>query len=182
MVNTFEKTKIEVFRMNNSSENNDFGAILKRNLESSQFYIVEKTPNIAISFYFSLVEPAAVFTLTKRSMDFYYELQWPTEEAREAYYRGYFDMDAVSERARAMKDRPMWVDDTEIQSVKELCEICRQMKKEHRIQFAVIDDLQKLLLPKGVSGSRIKRDKICQQLCLLARELEIAVVAFTPMV
>ena len=71
----------------------------------------------------------------------------------------------------------MWIDDSEIQSVTELCANCRQMKEEHHIQFVVIDDFQHLPSSQSVlEGSEVP-DAAYEQLCQLAKELDIVVVA-----
>ena len=45
-------------------DDGDWGGIIKHSLMPSQFYIIEKKPEVVSSFYLSLVEPTTVFTLT----------------------------------------------------------------------------------------------------------------------
>ena len=54
------------------------------------------------------------------------------------------------------------------QSVEELYEKCLQMKVERNIQFAVIDDFQRLALPNP--------DEILWQLCKIAKKFDIVLV------
>ena len=165
--NRFENVKIEIVKMKDYGDDGDLGAALKRSLVHSQFYIIEKTPEIATSFYYSLFEPTAVFTITKSSTHFFQDLLWSRVET--SYQRGSIDPDDIGKTLNALENRPMWIDDTEFQSVTDLCEKCRQLKEERNIQFVVIDDFQHL----PISNS----DEVRWQLCKIAKELDIAVVA-----
>lgn len=173
-----EEINIRAFRKKDLGITDGIGASLKHILEPSQFYIVEKKPEVASSFYYSLFEPSAIFTLTKRTEDFLYEMSFELSKNKIQIgcYTGNSNMNGIT--VSIQENRPMWIDDTEIHSVKELCEKCRQMKIEHQIQFAVIDDFQHLPLPKRVLEGRVNRDEVYQQLCLLATELNIVVLAF----
>ena len=48
---TTENTYLQIVRMKDDNENGGLGAALKRSLAPSQFYVIEKTPEIASSFY-----------------------------------------------------------------------------------------------------------------------------------
>ena len=164
--NQFENAKIEVVKMKDYGENSDLGAEIKRNLVPSQFYIIEKTPEIALSFYSSLEEPSVIFSLTKSSTQFFNNLLWSRVEA--GYQTGGFDLNDIGKRINALQNRPMWIDDSKIQSIEELYEKCLQMKEERNIQFVVIDDFQRLALPKS--------DETLWQLCKIAQKFDIVLV------
>ena len=51
------------------------------------------------------------------------------------------------------------------------------MKEERNIQFVVIDDFMHLPIPEIVLQGREEPDAVNKQLCRLAKELDIAVVA-----
>lgn len=178
MVNPVESMKIEVFRMKDDGENDDIVTSFKHNLESSQFYIVEKKPEIVFPFYYSLVEPSAVFT-TKSHKQFLDELLLTKVESMNECYTGSIDLDDIVKNASVLENRPMRICNYGFKSMAELYKKCRQIKAEYQIQFAVIDDFQHLPLPKRVLEGRVNRDEVYQQLCQLATELDIVVVAFT---
>lgn len=173
MEDRFEKAKIEIVRMKDNDESDDLGTAVKRHLVPSQFYIIEKTPETALSFYASLEEPSVVFSLTKSSTQFFNNLLWARVEAD--YQTGGIDPNDIGKIFNALENRPMWIDDSKIHSVEELYEKCLQMKAEQKIQFAVIDDFQNLPVPKRVMKGRAKPDY--QQLCQIAKELDIVLVA-----
>jgi replicative DNA helicase len=86
-------------------------------------------------------------------------------------------MDDLNMKINLLENRPMWIDDSEIQSVTSLCVKCRRMKEEHHIQFAVIDDFLNMPIPESVLEGRNAPDAVYNQLCQLAMELDIVVVA-----
>ena len=174
MENRFEKAEINIVRMS-FGVNDDLGTALKRILLPSQLYVIDKTSEIATSFYYSLVEPSVVFTITKSSTQFIKDLMW--SRINSLVYTVGIDMGVVGKRIKILENLPMWVDDTKFQSVAELCEKCRQMKEERNIQFVVIDDFMHLPIPEIVLQGREEPDAVNKQLCRLAKELDIAVVA-----
>ena len=173
--NRLENVKIVIVKMKDCGENDDLGAALKRSLVPSQLYVIDKTPEIATSFYYSLFEPTAVFTITKSSTHFYQDLLWSRVET--SCQRGGIDPDDIGKTLNALENRPMWIDDTMFQSVADLCEKCRQLKEERNIQFVVIDDFVHLPIPESVLRGLEEPDAVNKQLCRLAKELDIAVVA-----
>lgn len=175
MENRFETTEINIVRMS-FGVNDDLGTALKRSLVPSQLYIIDKTPEIATSFYYSLDEPSVVFTLTKSSTQFIKDLMWSRVESL-VYDMVGIDMGVVGKRVNILEKLPMWVDDTKFQSVAELCEKCLQMKEERNIQFVVIDDFVHLPIPESVLRGLEEPDAVNKHLCRLAKELDIAVVA-----
>ena len=184
---TTENTYLQIVRMKDDYTNGDWGAVIKRSLMPSQFYVIEKKPEIASSFYFSLIESSTVFTLTKSAPKFLMELLLSKVES---FDEGLFDkkrikpsqigdviMDDLNMKINLLENRPMWIDDSEIQSVMSLCVKCRRMKEEHHIQFAVIDDFLNMPVPESVQRGLEAPDAAYKQLCQLAKELDIVVVA-----
>lgn len=184
---TTENTYLQIVRLIDDRETGSLGAALKRSLVPSLFYVIEKKPEIASSFYHSLVEPTAVYTITKSAPKFLLELILSKVESSESCgadkgkrkqaKTGGFSVDDLSKKINVLENRPMWIDDSEIHSVTELCEKCRRMKEEHHIQFAVIDDFINLPTPQSVLEGREAPDAAYRLLCQLAKELDIVVVA-----
>ena len=85
-------------------------------------------------------------------------------------------MDDLNMKINLLENRPMWIDDSKIQSVTEFCIKCRRTKEERHIQFAVIDDFINLPTPKSALEGRNAPDAAYKQLCQLAKELDIVVV------
>jgi replicative DNA helicase len=184
---TTESTNLQIVKMKDDNENGGWGAAIKRSLMPSQFYVIEKKPEIASSFYFSLVEPTTVFTLTKSAPIFLLELlllrvepldeELSKKKRRERAQMGGFNVDDLCMQINVLENRPMWIDDSEIQSITELCEKCRRMKEERHIQFVVIDDFLHVPIPQSVREGAEAPDAVNKQLCQLAKELGIVVVA-----
>ena len=161
MENTTEITNLQIVRMKDDCENGCWGAAIKQSLMPSQFYIIEKKPETISSLYYSLVEPSTVFTLTKSAPIFLLELlllrvepldeELSKKKRRERAQMGGFNVDDLCMQINVLENRPMWIDDSEIQSVTELCEKCRRLKEERHIQFAVIDDFLNLPIPDSVN-------------------------------
>lgn len=182
-----EITNLQIVRMKDDCENGCWGAAIKQSLMPSQFYIIEKKPETISSLYFSLVEPSTVFTLTKSAPIFLLELlllrvepldeELSKKKRRERAQMGGFNVDDLCMQINVLENRPMWIDDSEIQSVTELCEKCRRMKEERHIQFVVIDDFMHLPIPESVLKGLEEPDTVNKQLCQLAKELDIVVVA-----
>jgi len=182
-----EITYLQIVRMKDDCENGGWGAAIKRSLMPSQFYVVEKKPEVTSSFYFSLIEPSTVFTLTKSAPQFLLELllskvksldnNLSDKKRRELTQIEDLNVSDLCKKINVLENRPMWIDDSEIQSVMELCEKCRRMKEEHHIQFAVIDDFLHVPTPESVQMGLEAPDAAYKQLCQLAKELDIVVVA-----
>lgn len=168
MEDRFEKAKIEIVRMKDNDESGKLGTAIKRSLVPSQFYIIEKTPEIAISFYSSLDDPSVVFTQTKSSSQFFNDLLC-------FEYLAGCQTNDIGKTINLLQNRPMWIDDSKIHSIEELYEKCLQLKEEQNIRYAVIDDFQNLPVPKRVLKGCAKPDY--QQLCQIAKELDIVLVA-----
>ena len=187
MENKTEITCLQIVRMKDDNKTGSLGAAIKRSLMPSQFYVVEKKPEVTSSFYHSLVEPSAVYTVTKSAPKFLLELLLSKVESLDNNLsdkkRGKlaqienFNVSDLCKKINVLENRPMWIDDSEIQSVTVLCEKCRRMKEEHHIQFAVIDDFLHVPIPESVQMGLEAPDAAYKQLCQLAKELHIVVVA-----
>lgn len=183
---TTEITNVQIVKMKDDNKNGSWGDALKCSLTPSQFYVIEKKPAVAFSFYLSLVEPTAVYTLTTSAQKFLLELVLSKVESGDGCLSdkkrmkqvqlGGYNAGDLSKKINILENRPMWIDDSEIQSVTELCEKCRRMKEEHQIQFVVIDDFLNLPTPQSVLEGMEAPDAAYKQLCLLAKELDIVVV------
>jgi len=184
---TTENTYLQIVKLKDDREIESIGAAIKRCLVPSQFYVIEKKPEMAYSFYNSLVEPSAVYTLTKSAPKFLMELLLSKVESLDGYLSdkkrrkpvqtGGYNVDDLCKKITVLENRPMWIDDSEIQSVTTLCEKCRRMKEKRHIQFAVIDDFMHLPIPESVLKGMEAPDAAYRQLCQLAKELDIVVVA-----
>lgn len=168
-LDNIEKTRIEVFRIKGDDETDGFGAILRQSLLPSQLNIVEKTPETALSFYYSLDEPALVFTAARSSSEFLFELLCGSNTS-------VMDLDEIEANLSVLKNKLLFMDDTKIESISDLYDKCLQIKAIQDIKFVVIDDLQQLPVPQRVHEGIVRPDY--QELCLLANEFNVAVVAF----
>lgn len=177
MENVIEKKKIEIVRMKDDGVKGDWGTTLMRSLVPSHFYIVEKTPEMATSFYYNLTAPAAVYTITKSLYQFFGDLIG-YDGGTKSKTSG-FEMDEICKKTKVLENKPLWIDDTEFKNIAELCEKSRQIKEEHHVQFVIIDDLQNLPAPKQVQEGDETPDTVCRQLCQLAKELDVVVLGFT---
>ena len=189
MENTTEITNLQIVRMKDDNENGGWGAAIKRSLMPSQFYVIQKNQGTASSFYLSLVEPTVIYTPTRSAQELLLEIALSKNESENGCHSdkrgkkhsptGSFNVSDLSKSINVLENRPMWIDNSEIQSVTELCEKCRRMKEEHHIQFAVIDDFLKVLIPQSVWEGREAPDAPYKQLCQLAKDLDIVVVALS---
>lgn len=187
MENTTENTILQIVRIKNDYTNGGWGATIKYSLLPSQFYVIKKKPEIISAFYLSLVEPTAVFTLTRSAQKHLLELLLSeiesldengsdTQETKHTH-SGCLSLEDFCKKIHMLENRPMWIDDSEIQSVAELCEKCRRIKEEHHIQFAVIDDFLHVPTTDSVLKGLEAPDAAYRQLCQLAKELDIVVIA-----
>ncbi len=157
--------------------------------EFCYFFVVRRNPELVSSTVFCFKAPTVVFTLTKTSSQFILELLSSKVEAyfdkvlskkheKELPQIGDLKLRTLCKKISVLEDKPLWIDDTEFQSVTELCEKCRQMKKEHQIGVVIIDDYYHLVGAEDDEDFEEKRDAASRQLCQLTDELGIFTVAF----
>ena len=157
--------------------------------EFCYFFVVRRNPELVSSTVFSFKAPTVIFTLTKNSSQFVLELLSSKVDAhfntilskkqeKELTRISDLKLRALCKKISVLEDKALWIDDTEFQSVTELCEKCRQMKKEHQIGVVIIDDYYHLVGTEDDEDFKEKRDAASRQLCQLTDELGILTVAF----
>jgi len=157
--------------------------------EFCYFFVVRRNPELVSSTVFSFKAPTVIFTLTKNSSQFVLEILSSKVEAhfdkilsknQEKKHTRISDLElrTLCKKISVLEDKPIWIDDMEFHSVTELCEKCRQMKKEYHIGVVIIDDYYHLVGSEEDNDFEEKQDAASRQLCQLTDELGILTVAF----
>jgi replicative DNA helicase len=160
-----------------------------QDVEFCPFLVARRNPQYVSSTVFCFNAPTVVFTLSKTSSQFVLELLSSKVDAhfntilskkqeKELTRISDLKLRALCKKISVLEDKALWIDDTEFQSVTELCEKCRQMKKEHQIGVVIIDDYYHLVGTEDDEDFKEKRDAASRQLCQLTDELGILTVAF----
>ncbi len=108
------------------------------------------------------------------------EAQVPMNQVRTGDLQGP-EWDRLFKGVVALRDLPIFIDDTPAVAVTEVMRKCRQLKHEHDIGFIVVDYLQ--LMSSGLTGKTVNREQqisdISRSLKALAKELGVPVVALS---
>lgn len=78
---------------------------------------------------------------------------------------------------RASKDAPLWVDGTSCQSLADIRSLARKLHRQHGLRLLVVDYLQLVETTKGAENRQQAVAAISRGLKLLAKELDITVIA-----
>ncbi|RKN56242.1 replicative DNA helicase [Micromonospora costi] len=78
---------------------------------------------------------------------------------------------------RISKDAPLWVDGTSCQSLADIRSLARKLHRQHGLRLLVVDYLQLVETTKGAENRQQAVAAISRGLKLLAKELDIAVIA-----
>jgi replicative DNA helicase len=84
--------------------------------------------------------------------------------------------------ARCMGDvsnAPMFIDDSPNMSMMEIRAKCRRLKQQHDLQLVVVDYLQLMSSPSRVESRQVEVSEFSRSLKLLAKELNVPVVAIS---
>ena len=160
-----------------------------QDVEFCPFLVARRNPQYVSSTVFCFNAPTVVFTLSKTSSQFILEILsakvgthfdkiFAKKQEKKLIQIGDLEFDALGKEISVLNNKPLWIDDTEFQSVTELCEKCRQMAMEHHIGVVIIDDYYHLVGSEDDEDFEEKRDAASRQLCQLTDELRIFTVAF----
>jgi replicative DNA helicase len=76
-------------------------------------------------------------------------------------------------------DAPLFIDDSPNMSMMEIRAKCRRLKQRHDLKFVIVDYLQLMSSPKRVENRQQEVSELSRSLKLLAKELELPVVALS---
>jgi replicative DNA helicase len=76
-------------------------------------------------------------------------------------------------------DAPLFIDDSPNMSMMEIRAKCRRLKQRHDLKFVIVDYLQLMSSPKRVENRQQEVSELSRSLKLLAKELEVPVVALS---
>ena len=89
------------------------------------------------------------------------------------------DWDAISQSMSRVQAAPIIVDDSPNMTMPEIRSKARRIKKQHGLGFMVIDYLQLMTSGKRVENRQVEVSEFSRQIKLLAKELDIPVVAIS---
>ncbi len=89
------------------------------------------------------------------------------------------DWDAIAKAMPRVQSAPMVIDDSPNMTMPEIRSKARRIKKTHGLGFMVIDYLQLMTSGKRVENRQVEVSEFSRQIKLLAKELEIPVVAIS---
>ncbi|MFO7250151.1 MAG: replicative DNA helicase [Actinomycetes bacterium] len=89
------------------------------------------------------------------------------------------DWQRLARRMSEVADAPLFIDDSPNMSMMEIRAKCRRLKQKHDLRFVIVDYLQLMSSPKKVESRQQEVSEISRALKLLAKELEVPVVAIS---
>jgi len=89
------------------------------------------------------------------------------------------DWARLARRMSEVADAPLFIDDSPNMSMMEIRAKCRRLKQRHDLKFVIIDYLQLMSSPKRVENRQQEVSDMSRSLKLLAKELDVPVVALS---
>jgi replicative DNA helicase len=89
------------------------------------------------------------------------------------------DWARLARRMSEVADAPLFIDDSPNMSLMEIRAKCRRLKQRHDLRLVIIDYLQLMSSPKRVENRQQEVSEMSRSLKLLAKELEVPVVALS---
>jgi replicative DNA helicase len=89
------------------------------------------------------------------------------------------DWGRLAKRIGEVTDAPLFIDDSPNMSLMEIRAKCRRLKQRHDLRLVIIDYLQLMSSPKRVENRQQEVSEMSRSLKLLAKELEVPVVALS---
>ena len=89
------------------------------------------------------------------------------------------DWTRLARRMSEVADAPLFIDDSPNMSMMEIRAKCRRLKQRHDLKLVIIDYLQLMSSPKRVENRQQEVSELSRSLKLLAKELEVPVVALS---
>lgn len=85
----------------------------------------------------------------------------------------------LADRTGAISEAPLYIDDSPNLTMMEIRAKARRIKKRHGLDFMVIDYLQLMTSGKRVENRQVEVSEFSRQIKLLAKELEIPIIAIS---
>ncbi len=89
------------------------------------------------------------------------------------------DWAKLARRMSEVADAPLYIDDSPNMSMMEIRAKCRRLKMRHDLKFVIVDYLQLMSSPKRVENRQQEVSEMSRSLKLLAKELDVPVVALS---
>src|ERR1700728_534914 len=89
------------------------------------------------------------------------------------------DWARLARRMSEVADAPLFIDDSPNMSLMEIRAKCRRLKQRHELKMVIIDYLQLMSSPKRVENRQQEVSEMSRALKLLAKELEVPVIALS---
>jgi len=89
------------------------------------------------------------------------------------------DWTRLARRMSEVVDAPLFIDDSPNMSMMEIRAKCRRLKQRHSLRLVIIDYLQLMSSPKRVENRQQEVSEMSRSLKLLAKELDVPVVAIS---
>ncbi len=89
------------------------------------------------------------------------------------------DWTRLARRMSEVADAPLFIDDSPNMSMMEIRAKCRRLKQRHDLKMVIIDYLQLMSSPKRVENRQQEVSEMSRSLKLLAKELEVPVIALS---
>ena len=89
------------------------------------------------------------------------------------------DWARLARRMSEVADAPLFIDDSPNMSMMEIRAKCRRLKQRHDLKFVIVDYLQLMSSPRKVENRQQEVSELSRSLKLLAKELEVPVVALS---
>src|SRR5260370_13830634 len=87
------------------------------------------------------------------------------------------DWTRLARRMSEVATAPMFIDDSPNMSMMEIRAKCRRLKQQHDLRLVIVDYLQLMTSPKKVENRQQEVSELSRSLKLLAKELDVPVVA-----
>jgi len=89
------------------------------------------------------------------------------------------DWARLARRMSEVADAPLFIDDSPNMSMMEIRAKCRRLKQRHDLKFVLIDYLQLMSSPRRVENRQQEVSEMSRSLKLLAKELDVPVIALS---
>jgi replicative DNA helicase len=89
------------------------------------------------------------------------------------------DWARLARRMSEVADAPLFIDDSPNMSMMEIRAKCRRLKQRSDLKFVIIDYLQLMSSPKRVENRQQEVSEMSRSLKLLAKEIEVPVIALS---
>ena len=128
-------------------------------------------------------KPSAIFSLEMTGSEIAMRMLSAEAKVNVSQMRGggmsQRDWDAIAKAMPRVQSAPMVIDDSPNMTMPEIRSKARRIKKQHGLEFMVIDYLQLMTSGKRVENRQVEVSEFSRQIKLLAKELEIPVVAIS---